>query len=108
MANKKYTLKFDPGLLKRYRNKVDKSQQKIVDKKILSLEDNPKRGNQLFSIYPNLYELYAGSYRIYYVVQDSEIRVVIIAYEHKDVQEKLLNSIKKDRSIIENILREIV
>ena len=108
IENLKYDLKIDPKLLKRYRKKVDKSQQIIVDKKILSLEENPQRGHKLFSIYPDLYELYAGSYRIYYVVQEKEVTVVIIAYEHKKVQEKLLNSIKKDNSIIDNILKEIV
>lgn len=102
-----FELKFDPKMAENYRKKVDLSQQKVVDKKLQTLKLNPKRGNQLFAIYPNLYELYAGSYRIYYVLQEKEIRVVVIAYSHKDEQEKWLNAIKNNHSIIDNILKEI-
>ena len=108
MVEKKFALKFDKKLLEKYRRKVDITQQRIIDKKILGLETNPTKGKPLFNIYPHLYELYAGSYRIYYLVQHNEVRIVIIAYEHKDVQQKFLNSIKTDKKIIDHILKEIV
>lgn len=87
--------------------KIDTNSQRVIDKKILELKKNPKKGKPLFNIYPHLYELYSKSYRIYYLVQHKEIRVILIAYEHKNNQQKILNSIKKDKTIIDNILKEI-
>ena len=81
---KKYELKFTKNFLDKYRKGIDKSQQKIIDKKILELEENPKKGKPLFSISPNLYELYANSYRIYYLILHKEIRIILLAYEHKN------------------------
>lgn len=106
MGEVTFQLKFDRKFLDSYRKKVDVTQQKIIDKKIQGLEKDPKKGKPLFRVYPHLYELYAGSYRIYYIVQHKEIRVVLLAYEHKDNQKKFLNSINK--TLISRILEEIV
>ena len=103
---KEYSLKFDKKFLEKYRRKIDTNTQKIIDKKILRLKDNPIQWKPLFNIYPHLYELYADSYRIYYLVQHNEIRIILIAYEHKDEQQKFLNSIKKDKNSIVKVLEE--
>jgi mRNA-degrading endonuclease RelE of RelBE toxin-antitoxin system len=104
----KYKLIFDKKFLKKYRNKIDKSSQKTIDKKILELQKNPKKGKPLFSIHPHLYELYAKSYRIYYIIHHKEIRIVVLAYEHKNNQKKFLNTLNTDKTIIDDILKEIL
>ena len=90
---KKYNLIFDKDFFKKYK-KIGNSFRKQSDKKILRLKEDPRNmGKPLFNVHPNLYELYLNSYRIYYVVQDSEVRVLLIAIEHKNNQQKFLNQI---------------
>jgi len=101
---KEYELKFDKNFEREYK-KIGNTLRIQGDKKILKLKQDPKRmGKPLFNVCPNLYELYLQSYRIYYVVQDSEIKVLLIAIEHKDNQKKFLNKINKE--FIEKLLKE--
>ena len=90
---KERVLVFDERFTKKYR-KLDKSLQIEGDKKILRLKEKLS-GKPLFDVYPNLYELYLRSYRIYYLVEDNQIRIMILAIEHKNNQQKFLNQAKK-------------
>ena len=92
---KEYNLVFDKNFVKEYR-KLDKSLQIEGDKKILRLKTNPKEIGKPLRFFPNLYELHIRMYRIYYVIQDEEIRVLLLSVLHKDEQEKFLRSLTKD------------
>ena len=54
--------------------------------------------------FANLFELYLRSYRIYYLVQESEKIVLVLAIEHKDEQKKYLRKI--DIEEIKHLLGE--
>ena len=91
-----YRLLFDKGFVKDYR-KLDKSLQIEGDKKIKRLIEDPRGMGKPLKFFPNLYELYLRSYRIYYVVHESEVKVLVLALEPKDEQEKFLRSLTLER-----------
>ncbi len=92
---KEYKLIFDKDFFNEY-NKIGNNFRKQADKKILRLKEDPRHmGKPLFGVHSNLYELYLDSYRIYYVVQDSQVKVLLIAIEHKNNQQRFLNKINK-------------
>jgi mRNA-degrading endonuclease RelE of RelBE toxin-antitoxin system len=99
---KEYNLVFDKNFVKEYR-KLDKSLQIEGDKKIRRLKINPEIGKPL-KFFPNLYELHIRMYRIYYVVQEKEIRILLLSVLHKDEQEKFLRSLTKE--VIKRIIEE--
>lgn len=98
-----YNLVFDKNFVKEYR-KLDKSLQIEGDKKIMRLKTNPKEIGKSLKFFPNLYELYIRMYRIYYVIQEKEIRVLLLSILHKDEQEKFLRSLTKE--VIKRIIEE--
>lgn len=97
-----YRLLFDKQFVKDYK-KLDKSLQIEGDKKIKRLRENPQEIGKPLKFFPNLYEFYLRSYRIYYVVQESEIKVLVLSISHKDEQDKYLRnlSLEKIRHFIE-------
>jgi len=98
-----YKLVFDRKFVKEYR-KLDKSLQIEGDKKIMRLKTNPKEIGKPLKFFPNLYELHIRMYRIYYVIQEREIKVLLLSVLHKDEQEKFLKSITKE--VIKRIIEE--
>jgi mRNA-degrading endonuclease RelE of RelBE toxin-antitoxin system len=98
----KYKLFFDKKFVKKYR-KLDKSLQIEGDKKLKRLAYNPKEFGKPLKFFPNLYELHIKMYRIYYVIQESEIKVLVLTIEHKDEQDKYLRnlSIKEINNLLE-------
>jgi mRNA-degrading endonuclease RelE of RelBE toxin-antitoxin system len=98
-----YKLVFDRKFVKEYR-KLDKSLQIEGDKKIMRLKTNPKEIGKPLKFFPNLYELHIRMYRIYYVIQEREIKVLLLSVLHKDEQEKFLRSITKE--VIKRIIEE--
>ena len=91
-----YRLLFDKTFVKEYR-KLDKSIQIEGDKKLRRLKEDPRGMGKPLKFFPNLYELYLRMYRIYYVVQESEIKILILAVGHKDEQEKFLRQLTLEK-----------
>jgi len=91
-----YNILFDKQFVKEYR-KLDKSLQVEGDKKLKRLKENPKQMGKPLRFFPNLYELHLRMYRIYYVVQESEIKVLVLSIGHKDEQDKYLRNLTLDK-----------
>jgi mRNA-degrading endonuclease RelE of RelBE toxin-antitoxin system len=100
---KEYKLLFDKKFQREYK-KLDRSLQIEGDKKVLRLRTNPKEIGKPLKYFPNLYELYLREYRIYYVIEESQIKVLLIKITHKDKQDKFLRQLTKER--IKQILEE--
>src|SRR3989338_1637066 len=100
---KEYTILFDKKFVKEYR-KLDNSLQIEGDKKIIKLKSNPKEIGKSLKFFPNLFELHLRMYRIYYVVQESEVKVLVLSVEHKDEQEKYLRGLTLEK--IKHLLDE--
>src|SRR3990167_2059922 len=91
-----YKLLFDKQFVRDYR-KLDKSLQIEGDKKLKRLRENPKEIGKPLRFFPNLYELHLRMYRIYYVIQESEVKVLVLSVEHKDEQEKYLRNLTLEK-----------
>jgi len=91
-----YKILFDKQFVRDYR-KLDKSLQIEGDKKLRRLRENPRQIGKPLRFFPNLYELYLRMYRIYYVVQESEVKVLVLSVEHKDEQDKYLRGLSLDK-----------
>ena len=96
MNKKNYTLLFDKQFVKEYR-KLDKSLQIEGDKKLKRLKENPREIGRPLKFFPNLYELHLRMYQIYYVIQESEVKILVLAVEHKDEQEKYLRNLTLEK-----------
>ena len=92
---KEYTLLFDKKFVKEYR-KLDNSLQIEGDKKIIKLKSNPKEIGKSLKFFPNLYELHLRMYRIYYVVEETKIKVLVLSILHKDEQNNFLRGLTKE------------
>lgn len=103
MNEKSYTLLFDKQFARDYK-KLDKSLQIEGDKKLKRLKNNPLEIGKPLKFFTNLYELHLRMYRIYYVVQESEAKVLVLSVEHKDYQEKYLRSLTLEK--IKRLLEE--
>jgi len=98
-----YEILFDKQFTRDYR-KIDKSLQIEGDKKLKRLKENPAQIGKSLRFFPNLYELRLRMYRIYYVVQESRVKVLVLSIEHKDEQDKYLRSLTMDK--IKRLLEE--
>jgi mRNA-degrading endonuclease RelE of RelBE toxin-antitoxin system len=98
-----YRLIFDKNFTRRYK-KLDNSIQVEGDKKMLQLKEHPKEIGKPLKYFPNLFELHVKMYRIFYVVQDSKVKVLMIGMEHKDECDKFLRSLTKNK--INELLEE--
>ena len=92
---KEYTILFDKKFVKEYR-KLDNSLQIEGDKKIIKLKLNPKEIGKPLRFFPNLYELHLRMYRIYYVVEETKIKVLVLSVLHKDEQNNFLRGLTKE------------
>lgn len=98
-----YSLVFDKNFVREYR-RLDKSLQIEGDKKIMRLKTNPQEIGKPLKFFPNLYELHIRMYRIYYIIQDKEVKVLLLSILHKDEQERFLRSLTKE--VIKKIIEE--
>ncbi|MEK6928329.1 MAG: type II toxin-antitoxin system RelE/ParE family toxin [Nanoarchaeota archaeon] len=103
MTERYYTLLFDKQFVRDYR-KLDNSLQMEGDKKLKRLKENPKEIGKPLKFFPNLYELHLRMYRIYYVIQEFEVKVLVLAVEHKDEQDKYLRNLSLEK--IKRLLEE--
>ena len=91
-----YKLLFDKQFVRDYR-KLDKSLQIEGDKKLKRLRENPREIGKPLKFFPNLYELHLRMYRIYYVIQENEIKILVLSVEHKDEQERYLRDLTLEK-----------
>ena len=98
---KEYKFLFDKNFVKEYR-KLDNSIQIEGDKKLLRLKLNPQDIGKPLKFFPNLYELHLRMYRIYYIIEEEEVKVLLLSVLHKDEQDKFLRSLTKEK------IREII
>ena len=99
-----YQLIFDKEFQKSYR-KLDKSLQIQGDKKLLRLKETPYMIGKPLGIFNGLRELYLGSYRIYYFIQNNQIKILLLDVLHKKEQQKYLNQLtpEKIKQLSENL-----
>lgn len=91
-----YKLIFDKKFTKAFR-KLDNSIQIEAEKKIRKLKEFPKEIGKPLRYFANLYELHVQMFRIFYLVQDNEVKVLLIGLEHKDECDKYLKQLTKDK-----------
>ena len=90
-----YTLFFDTEFVREF-NKLDKSIRDEAEKKLKKLKENPKETGKPLRYFSNLYELHVRMFRIFYVVEESKVKVLILAMEHKDNTDKYLKKLTKE------------
>jgi len=75
------------------------------EKKIKRLKENPKEIGKPLKYFPNLFELHLRMYRIFYVVEDFKVRILLLTIEHKDECNKYLRqlSLDKIKQLLENL-----
>jgi len=93
---KDYKLVFDKKFEKEYR-KLDRSLQIEGDKKLVRLKQDPFSLGKPLRYFPNLFEFYLGSYRIYYVVEEKETKILVLTLKHKDEQDKFLRQLTLEK-----------
>jgi len=94
-------LVFDKQFNKKFR-KLDNSLQIEGEKKIKELRADPEKGKPMRYL-SNLYELYLRMYRIFYFVDKSKKKILVLGVEHKDECDKFLRKInfRKIKSLAE-------
>ena len=100
---KEYNLIFDRKFEKDFR-KLDNSLQIEDEKKIKKLKQNPRDIGKPLKYIPNLFELHLRMYRIFYTVDDKNIRVLLLSIEHKEETDKYIRSLNIDK--IKQIINE--
>ena len=91
-----YKLIFDKQFNKKFR-KLDTPLQIEGKKKIKRLKENPKEIGKPLKYFPNLFELHLRMYRIFYVVEEHQVRVLLLTVEHKDETDKYLRQLTSDK-----------
>ena len=91
-----YKLIFDKQFVRKLR-KLDNSIQIEAEKKILKLKENPKEIGKPLRYFANLYELHVQMFRIFYLVQENEVKVLLIGLEHKDECDRYLKQLTKNK-----------
>ena len=90
-----YTLVFDKEFVRDF-DKLDYSIQNEAEKKIKRLKESPKEIGKPLRYFSSLYELHVRMYRIFYVVEESKIKVLILDVRHKDETDKYLRQMNKE------------
>ncbi|MDO8509472.1 MAG: type II toxin-antitoxin system RelE/ParE family toxin [Nanoarchaeota archaeon] len=92
---KEYTLIFDKEFHKEFK-KLDNSIQIEAEKKILKLKSMPYEIGKPLKYFSNLYELHIRMYRIFYVIEESKVKVIVLSLHHKDETDKYLRNLNKE------------
>jgi len=90
-----YTLVFDREFEREFK-KLDKSIREEAEKKLLKLKEFPREIGKPLRYFSNLYELHVQMYRIFYVVEELKIKVLVLAIEHKDETDRYLRQLSKE------------
>ena len=91
-----YELIFDKEFSKKFR-KLDNSLQIEGEKKIKRLNESPREIGKPLKYLSNLYELHLRMYRIFYVVEEHKVRVLLLTVEHKNETDKYLRQLTSER-----------
>ncbi len=90
---REYKLIFD----KQFKRKLDNSLQIEGEKKIRRLKFNPREVGKPLKYLPNLFELHLRMYRIFYAVQEYQVKVLLLTVEHKDETDKYLRQLTAEK-----------
>ncbi|OGM08521.1 hypothetical protein A2Z67_02205 [Candidatus Woesebacteria bacterium RBG_13_36_22] len=71
-----------PRVLKQY-NRLPKTEQVKIKKKLLMLEQYPQEGKKLSGEYSELHSLKAWPYRIIYFIDNRQRKVYIVTISHR-------------------------
>ena len=74
--------------------KLDNSIKQEVWKKMQRLKENPQIGKHLR--YLNLWELHIRVYRIFYLVDNNKIKILLLSIKHKDECNKYIRTLSRD------------
>ena len=88
-------LVFDKEFVKDF-DKLDKSIRDEAEKKIRRLKVNPKDIGKPLKYFSNLYEIHVRMYRIFYVVEELKVKVLVLVIEHKDNTDRYLRQLDKE------------
>lgn len=89
-----YELKFGKLFDKEFK-KIDSSVKDQAWKKMERLKENPKEIGKHLK-YLNLWELHVKMFRIFYVIDDNEIRVLLLSMKHKDECDRFVRGLSLD------------
>lgn len=90
-----YILLFDKEFVRDFK-KLDKSIRDEAEKKLRKLKENPAEIGKPLKYFANLYELHVRMYRIFYVIEESKVKVLVLSIEHKDETDKYLRQLRTD------------
>lgn len=88
-----YTLIFGKKFEEEFR-KIDNSLRQEAWKKLQRLKENPQIGKHLH--YLDLWELHVRMFRIFYIIDENRIRLLILSMKHKDECDSYIRSISKE------------
>ncbi len=86
----KYELKFARLFDKEF-DKLDKSLKDEAWKKLERLKYNPNIGKHLN--YLNLWELHIRMFRIFYIINNNEVKILLLSIKHKDDCDKYVRGL---------------
>lgn len=92
---KDYIILFDREFVKEY-DKLDNSIKIEAEKKLKRLKENPHEFGKPLKYFSNLYELHVRMYRIFYVIEEAQIKILVLAIEHKDNTDRYLKRLTKE------------
>ncbi len=97
-----YTLRLSKRFEKEF-DKLDKSLKNQAWKKIIRLKENPEMGKHLRHL--NLWELKVQMFRIFYVFDNNQIRVLLLSVKHKDEADKYVRGLSLEE--IKRLLNDV-
>jgi len=97
-----YELKVTKTFEKEF-EKLDNSIQQQTWKKIERLKENPEIGKHLH--YLNLWELHVQMFRVFYIIDNNQIRILLLSIKHKDECDKYVRGL--DISKIKQLLNDV-
>jgi len=74
--------------------KLDNSLRQEAWKKLQRLKESPQIGKHLHHL--NLWELHVRVFRIFYLIDESKIKLLILSIKHKDECDKYVRSLSQE------------
>lgn len=100
-----YELRKIPLFVEKFSRLIPKNMQDDVNKKIRKLRENPYVGKPLS--YKYFRELKIGKFRVYYVIFEEEIVVLMVTVSEKKDQQKTIDAIKNSLPYLKNIIKNL-
>jgi mRNA-degrading endonuclease RelE of RelBE toxin-antitoxin system len=100
-----YAIKATDYFKRSFYRLIPKNKQADMRRRILKLRYAPYVGRPLGFMF--LRELKLGKFRVYYLVQEQEILVILVDVSDKKDQKETINSIKRDINFIEESVKNL-